>query len=282
MRSAPDLRIASLVPSLSELVIALGLHDHLVGRTGFCIHPADVVRGIPKLGGTKDVLLDRLRALRPSHVLVNVDENRRDTVEAMARWPAAEQPQVVVTHPGGPEDVGPLIDELVAVFTASPGLPAQPRADMLSRAEALQAELRRELADTQPAGRPPLRVLYLIWRGPWMTVARDTYISRMLARIGWQTWPATDGGEHGSGRYPALQGDECWLADIDRVLLSSEPYAFGAAQLAEGRALCPNAEVSLVDGEALSWYGPRTAAGLRLLRALADSPAPAGSPARQA
>jgi ABC-type hemin transport system substrate-binding protein len=46
-------RIVSLVPSLTELLVDLGLAELLVGRTGFCIHPRQVVRRVPKLGGTK-------------------------------------------------------------------------------------------------------------------------------------------------------------------------------------------------------------------------------------
>ena len=276
MQPAAETRIVSLVPSLTELLVAIGLGRQLVGRTGFCIHPAEVVCDVLKVGGTKDVLMDRLRSCRPSHVLVNVDENRLETVQAIEGWPVAERPQLVVTHPSGPEDVPPLIEQLLAVFSASPDLPAEQHADMRRRALALLSGLRSELALTQPAGRPSRRVLYLVWRGPWMTVARDTYISRMLARVGWLTWPALDGGPHGAGRYPVLRGDEAWLATIDEVLLSSEPYAFNAAHRKDAQALCPRAQVSLVDGEALSWYGPRTLTGLRLLRQLAAAPALSG------
>jgi hypothetical protein len=102
-----------------------------------------------------------------------------------------------------------------------------------------------------------------------MTVARDTYIARMLAEVGWQTWPDVDGGASGAARYPALQGDEPGLAQIDRVLLSSEPYRFENEHLALAQALCPQARVQLVDGELLSWYGPRAAQGLAYLRQLA-------------
>ena len=104
-----------------------------------------------------------------------------------------------------------------------------------------------------------------------MTIARDTYIARMLAAVGWHTWPAVDGGDSGAGRYPALNGDEPWLAQIDRVLLSSEPYRFGAQHLTLAQALCPQASVALVDGELLSWYGPRAALGLDYLCNLAGS-----------
>ena len=83
-RQLAEPRIASLVPSLTELAAALGLGERLVARTGYCVHPAGVVAGVAKVGGTKTVNLAKLRRLAPTHVLVNVDENRRETVEAMA------------------------------------------------------------------------------------------------------------------------------------------------------------------------------------------------------
>jgi ABC-type Fe3+-hydroxamate transport system substrate-binding protein len=248
------LRIASLVPSITELLFALGLGPWVVARTGFCIHPADGVAGVPKVGGTKEVNLAKLRRLAPTHAIVNVDENRNETADALREF----VPQVIVTHPCGPQDVPALIDQIADTFAALPGV--------AERAAALKAELRAELAATTARAEWP--VLYLIWRDPWMTVARDTYISRLLACVGWQTLPAQDGGEHGAARYPALRGDEPWLAGVREVLLSSEPYAFSHEHVAQAQALCPQARVRLVDGELLSWYGPRTAAGLRYLREL--------------
>jgi ABC-type Fe3+-hydroxamate transport system substrate-binding protein len=254
-------RIASLVPSLTELLVALGLAPRLVARTGFCVHPAEVVKSIPKVGGTKDVNLAKLRRLAPTHVLVNIDENRLDTVEAIGNWPPAERPQIVVTHPLGPADNLALIDQLADAFGESPGV--------RERAAELRRALDDELAATDPRAHPPQRVLYLIWREPWMTVARDTYIARMLAQVNWHTLPAIEGGPHGAARYPVVRGDEPWLGEVQQVLLSSEPYAFGPQHLAAARALCPAAQARIVDGELISWYGPRAAAGLRYLRALA-------------
>jgi ABC-type Fe3+-hydroxamate transport system substrate-binding protein len=254
-------RIASLVPSLTELLVVLGLREHIVARTGFCIHPADAVRDIAKVGGTKDVNLAKLRRLAPTHVLVNVDENRLDTVEALRAWPQAECPHIIVTHPKAPEDNLGLIEQMLQAFGDVPGV--------AERACACREALLHELALTKPEDHASTQVLYLIWRDPWMTVARDTYISRMLARVNWHTLPARAGGEHGAERYPVVHGDEAWLADVQRVLLSSEPYAFGSSHIEEARALCPHAQVELVDGELVSWYGPRAAMGLRMLREMA-------------
>ncbi len=258
-------RIASLVPSLTELLFEIGLGPWLVARTGFCLHPRDAVAAVPKVGGTKDVNLAKLCRLAPTHVLVNIDENRRETVDAIRSWSAAdgpEAPQIVVTHPLAPDDNLALLDQMLDHFGALGGV--------AERAERLRNSLRHELEQTRPDGRPLQRVLYLIWRDPWMTVARDTYIARMLGRVNWQTLPALDGGASGAARYPVVRGDEAWLAQVDQVLLSSEPYAFTQAHVDEAKALCPNARVRLVDGEMLSWYGARAVPGLRYLRQIAD------------
>jgi hypothetical protein len=262
LRPTPELRIASLVPSITELVFALGLGDSLVARTGFCVHPAAAVRRVPKVGGTKDVNLAKLQRLAPTHLLVNVDENRRETVDAIRAWP--RPPTIVVTHPQGPVDNLSLIESMVEHFGMREGV--------TERATTLANTLRRELESTLPVGRAPQRVLYAIWREPWMTVASDTYIARMLERINWRTLPNALGGESGAARYPVVVGSEPWLADVQRVLLSSEPYAFTEAHFDAARALCPNAKVRVVDGEMLSWYGPRAVAGLRYLREIAAAP----------
>ncbi|HEY1090375.1 MAG TPA: helical backbone metal receptor, partial [Burkholderiaceae bacterium] len=151
-------------------------------------------------------------------------------------------------------------DQFLAEFGDLPGL--------RQRAAILRADLDAQLARAVPGSGE--KVLYLIWREPWMTVARDTYISAMLAQVGWQTWPEALGGLTGAARYPALSGSEAWLADIDRVLLSSEPYRFDEGHIAEAQRLCPQACVQLVDGELLSWYGPRAAQGLAYLHDLAS------------
>ncbi|RZL38390.1 MAG: cobalamin-binding protein [Rubrivivax sp.] len=252
-------RIASLVPSATETLVALGLGPSLVARTGFCIHPAEIVANVPKVGGTKDVNLAKLRALAPTHVVVNVDENRRETAEALRAF----VPEVIVTHPQRPEDNLALFEQLRVAFADQPGVN--------ERAAALSADFSAALARCRALVWPGQNVLYLIWREPWMTVARDTYISALLAEAGWRTGPDVQGGEHGAGRYPALTGREPWLAGIERVLLSSEPYRFGAAHIAEAQALCPQARVQLVDGERLSWWGARGAAGLDYVRELGDA-----------
>lgn len=266
-RAAPDARIASLVPSVTELLFALGLGDRMVARTGFCIHPEPQVRAVAKVGGTKDVQLDKLRALAPTHVVVNIDENRRETVDEIRGF----VPNVIVTHPCAPRDNLELYRLLGGIF------------DREAEAELLCARLQQALARLEARTWPTRSVLYAIWQDPWMTVSRDTYISRMLALIGWRTWPdvqdagaalqACVGGDcarpNAPGqRYPSFRWSEALVRELDLVLLSTEPYRFTEdhADALERQLGLP---VLLVDGEMVSWYGSRAIDGLAYLETLA-------------
>ncbi|MES2325678.1 MAG: helical backbone metal receptor [Pseudomonadota bacterium] len=245
---APQARIVSLVPSITELLCDLGLAGQLVGRTGFCIHPAATVQAIPKVGGTKDVNIEKIRKLAPTHLVVNIDENEKPTVEALAAF----VPHIVVTHPIAPRDNLHLARLMGGVF------------DVEAAAEAWCASFEQEYALLQAAPKgPPATVLYCIWQDPWMGISTDTYIARMMAEIGWSV-PAL-----GAMRYPAFSWSDALVAGIDGVLLSSEPYRFTQAH-ADALEKQIGKPVFLVDGEMMSWYGSRSVAGLRYLRELAQ------------
>ena len=247
---APGARIVSLVPSVTELLCALGLAPQLVGRTGFCTEPAALLRGVPKVGGTKDVDLDAIRRLAPSHVIVNIDENRRETAESLRQFVGS----VVVTHPLGPLDNPPLYRLMGGIFGRE------------AEAEALCARFAAALQRARKP-RPTRRALYLIWRDPWMTVSRDTYVSRMLGLFGWETWPAT-----AAARYPALRLEDC-ADSVEHVLLSSEPYAFRDRHRGEVERALPGTSVRLIDGAMTSWYGSRAIDAMAYLDAFTDDPA---------
>ena len=99
-----------------------------------------------------------------------------------------------------------------------------------------------------------------------MSVAPDTYISRTLATVGWDTVP-----EGATPRYPEVDPGVLG-GQVDRLLLSSEPYRFGDGEVAELRAMLPTADIRLIDGEMTSWYGPRAIEGLACLAVLRRRP----------
>ena len=251
-------RIACVVPSLTELLFTLGLGAHVVARTGFCVHPRDAIKAVPKIGGTKDFDLAALRALKPTHLVVNVDENRRDAVDAASDF----VPHIVVTHPCAPDENRRLYALFGAIFD---------REREAARLDAEFVAATGEL-DTAVSDLPRERVVYVIWKKPWMAVARGTYIAATLARAGWDTLPDT-----ANARYPTLDDDDAAWHAADRILLSSEPYAFRPRDVESCAARCARA-CHLVDGEMVSWYGPRAIAGMRYLARLRQATAGRASP----
>jgi ABC-type Fe3+-hydroxamate transport system substrate-binding protein len=239
-------RIVSLVPSVTELVCELGLADRLVGRTGFCVHPADRLRGIPKVGGTKSLHLDKIRALRPTHVIVNVDENRKEDADALAAF----VPNVIVTHPLAPLDNLALYRQIGGAFGKE------------REAERLCSRFELAFREAEKRTFRQRRVLYLIWKDPWMTVSRDTYVSRTLALFGMQTLP-----EAAATRYPEIDGPDARGAEA--ILLSTEPFRFTESHARDIRK-ATGKPVHLIDGEMTSWYGPRAIAGLAYLAAFSS------------
>jgi ABC-type Fe3+-citrate transport system substrate-binding protein len=244
---APAARIVCLVPSITELLCDLGLAGQLVGRTGFCIHPADTVAGIAKVGGTKDVNIGKIRQLQPTHVIVNIDENTRATADALRGF----VPHLVVTHPCAPRDNLALARLIGGIF------------DKEDAAGQWCGQFERALAALHALSPGPRRtVLYCIWRDPWMAVSGDTYIARMLGELDWEVAPLAD-----PARYPAFTWNDALLERVDAVLLSTEPYRFTEGHVAElAREI--GKPVLLVDGEMMSWYGSRALAGVGYLQEL--------------
>ncbi|MEP0546450.1 MAG: helical backbone metal receptor [Rhodothermales bacterium] len=229
---APPRRIVSLVPSQTELLADLGLDAEVVGLTRFCVHPAGWKSAKQIVGGTKNVNVERVAALAPDLVLANLEESVREQVEALDAVTS-----VFVT------DVATVDDALALVRTV--GRLVGPS----ERAEALATEIEQGFAAL--AARSPLRICYLIWRDPWMTVGGDTFIHDVLRRASLENVF----GER--ARYPEVTADEIAAAEPDVILLSSEPFPFGEAHIAEVERAVPGVPVRLVDGELFSWYGSR-------------------------
>lgn len=246
------LRIACLVPSITELLFDLGLADQVIARTHYCVHPAGRVERVPSVGGTKKIKHRLLKALQPTHVILNIDEN----TQVMAEQLAGYVPHLIVTHPLAPEDNVSLYRLLGNTFGRE------------AAAEALCVRFQQRLTELRAAmhDHPRQRVLYLIWRDPWMTVARDTYISRTLALVHWDTLP-----EVAEQRYPVVAVTPELLQAVDQVLFSTEPYRFRPEHLAEFTRDygCPPDKLRLIDGEMTSWYGSRAVEGLDYLRRFA-------------
>ena len=248
----PPQRVVSLVPSITETLFAIGAGLRVVGVTEFCVHPENAVVHLPKVGGTKNPRIGVILDLAPDLVIANREENRRRDVD---RLEAAGIP-VLVTYARGIDDAVREIALLGRVLAL-----AEPAAAIVEDVERARAEVR----DRTGAERP--RVVALVWKSPYMTLNGDTFAHDLLRESGGDNPFASH-----ERRYPRIEVGEIEAARPDVLFLPTEPYAFEEKDRLELLRLdCPaseSARVHIVEGELLSWYGPRMARALRTFSAL--------------
>jgi ABC-type Fe3+-hydroxamate transport system substrate-binding protein len=228
----PYNRIISLVPSLTELIIDLGLQEQLVGRTRFCVHPKNAVKDIPIIGGTKNPRLEKIADLNPDFIIANREENREQDIR-----------QLQEDYPVDVTEIETIENALLVIHRLGEKLGVSEMAEQLINKISTRLEQRPD--------EPPLRTVYFIWKEPWMTIGGDTYIHDVMNH--WKLHNIFGSQE----RYPKIPLDELADYDPELILLSSEPFPFKEKHLPEVQQACPDARVLLVEGEWFSWYGSR-------------------------
>lgn len=225
------IRVVSLVPSLSELVAFLN-PEALIGRTRFCVFPTEII-ALPHIGGTKNVDIQRIRALKPDLILAAKEENIREQVEELALEFRTEV-----------FDIQSVDDALQSILLIGEWMSVN------EEARRLVDQIKKERQNYQ---KPNLgSVIYLIWQKPWMTVGGDTYINAMLFEAGFSNLFS------GSKRYPVISTESEFVnLRPDYLLLSSEPFPFKDRDVSHFQKLLPDTEVNWVDGTFFSWYGNR-------------------------
>ncbi|MFN8346828.1 MAG: helical backbone metal receptor [Spirosomataceae bacterium] len=230
----PPQRIVSLVPSQTELLFDLGLEQAIVGITKFCIHPADRVKSVPKIGGTKNFDLACIRALRPDLIIGNKEENYREGIETLR----AEFPVWL-------SDIYTLDDALHMIHTVGA------LTDKATEANNLANTIDNSFAELSIFRQSILTAAYFIWRKPYMVAAGNTFIDDMLQKAGFVNV------FNDLTRYPEITAEQLYSAQPDVIFLSSEPYPFRQKHVAEIQKICPKSKILLVNGELFSWYGSR-------------------------
>jgi len=250
----PPRRIVSLVPSMTEILFALGLGESVVACTVFCSEPREGVAGKTRIGGEKDPKLDLIRALAPDLVVANVEENVREHIDTLRQGGIA----VYVAYPRTVLEGIRLVRDLGRVAGAG------------ERGAAIAEALEVSLVETRARqkGQRRARVFCPIWRKPYMTIGADTYVHDMLSTCGGDNVFAARG-----GRYPKVTVTDVASAQPDVILLPSEPYRFRRSHIADFARepeipALRHGRVHLVDGKLLSWYGPRIAQALAELPSL--------------
>jgi ABC-type Fe3+-hydroxamate transport system substrate-binding protein len=242
-------KIISLVPSQTELLFDLGLADAVAGITKFCVHPQEGFRSKPRVGGTKTVDIEKVKSLQPDLIIANKEENLKKQIEALSS-----------IAPVWVSDVD-TVDTACSMITSIGAITGTDivAASMIQQIREGFTTLRKHVWPLAP------RVLYLIWRDPYMIVGSDTFIHDVLEHCGFTNCVAAQ------KRYPSITVEEMRQLKPDVVLLSSEPYPFKEKHIAEIQTLLPAAHIELVDGEMFSWYGSRMLQAVPYLKRLQQS-----------
>jgi ABC-type Fe3+-hydroxamate transport system substrate-binding protein len=227
----PPQKIISLVPSQTELLFYLGLSDRVVGITKFCIHPAEWFASKEKIGGTKNFRFDKIEKISPDLIIGNKEENYQEGISTLEK-----------SYPVWMSDISSL-EGALAMMEGIGRL-----TDKEEESQKLIGEIRTAFNGLKPY--PPLKVIYLIWKSPWMAAGKNTFIDSMLTKMGL-------GNAVSESRYPTITEEILQQLRPDVIMLSSEPFPFKQQQIDQVKQLVPTSKVMLVDGELFSWYGSR-------------------------
>lgn len=234
--NSPPQRIVSLVPSQTELLVDLGLTDHIVGLTKFCVHPNDLRTKKTIVGGTKTIKLEKVLALNPDIILCNKEENTFKLVKDLE-----------TIAPVHVSDIYTLDDSFELIRMYGEIFDVNRTADKLVKD--IQRSRNRFKAIVKET--KPCKVAYFIWKNPFMVAAKNTFIDVMLNEAGYENVFAN------TTRYPEIELDNTALQTADMIFLSSEPFPFKDEHLNYFKNLFRDKKVFIVDGEMFSWYGSR-------------------------
>ena len=243
-------RIISLVPSQTELLFDLGLEDHIIGITKFCVHPQKAKQSKQIVGGTKNIKIELIKELQPDIILCNKEENTLEIVKI-----CEDICNVHITDIYTLDDVKKMIIDYGHIFNKEK--------EAIHINKNLDFEIKNFKSYIKE--RSVLKVAYFIWRNPWMAVANNTFINHLLELNKFENI------YQNKSRYPEVNLKEILLnGEPDLVLLSSEPYPFKEEHTLEMKQYTNDAKIIFVDGELFSWYGSRLLKSFDYFKKLRD------------
>ena len=229
-------RIISLVPSQTELLVDLGLEASIVGVTKFCVHPKHLRMSKVVVGGTKQINLEKIKALRPDIILCNKEENTKAIIESLEGIAP-----IHISDIYNLEDSYELIKLYGELFKVK-----DKASNIISTIQNERVEFQNKITSSEK----PM-VAYFIWKNPWMIAASNTFIDVMLDESGFQNVFKDE------ERYPEIDLNNSKLKNADFIFLSSEPFPFKEEHVSELKSSFQEKTIKIVDGELFSWYGSR-------------------------
>jgi ABC-type Fe3+-hydroxamate transport system substrate-binding protein len=245
----PYHRVVSLVPSLTETVCGLGQRERLVGRTIYCCEPRGTIESVPAFGGTKNPNVAKIIELQPDLVLACVEENKPEHLKDLYDAGIA----VFAVMPRSLDDVATLLSDYGVLLDA--GLESGRALSDLSAARLTAGVFRAQQSRT-------LRAATLIWKDPWMAAGGGNHINAVLLELGLENVLVQ------KPDYFEISLEDLAQRKLDLIFLPDEPYRFthhDSWSMAAAGVVPSRTDAILLDGKLLTWYGTRTAPGLRAL-----------------
>ncbi len=237
------LRIVSLVPSQTELLVELGLEDYIVGVTKFCVHPPHIRKNKTVVGGTKQVHIKKIQNLNPDIILCNKEENTPKMVRELEKIAQVHISDIIKI-----EDALEMISDYGSIFSKE------------AKAGEIIQYIKKEMELLKSPLLPKLKIAYFIWREPWMLAGRNTFINTLMELNGWQNVVRDK-----NSRYPEIKLGQLKILQPEVVFLSTEPFPFKIKHKKEIREHFEG-KIELVDGEYFSWYGSRLVPAMKYFR----------------
>lgn len=230
-------RVVTLAPSLTELILDLGLGDRLVGVSRF--DDAKEVRGLARVGGLVDPSAERILRLKPDLLLVPPGAGDRATVERLAELGV---PVLVVPL----KSLAEILEGIEAVAEA---LGEAERGKRLRASLESQIESFREKTKSLPR----VRALIVFGWEPLVVAGAGSYADELLRLAGGEN--AAGGLEH---PFPAIPAERALGLRPERVIDATFGYV--------PRAPLPGWEARLLEARSQALARP----GSRLIEALEE------------
>ncbi|MBI2219355.1 MAG: cobalamin-binding protein [Candidatus Rokubacteria bacterium] len=251
--AAPPERIVSLVPSVTEILFALGAAERLVGVTDYCDFPP-AARAKPSVGGMVSPSLEAIVALRPDLVIGTTEGSREETFTQLRRLGVPVY--LVAAHRLA--DVDALIRRL-ADLAGGAGTAKRVLADLGRRIDAVRKAV---------ASRARRRVLYVVWPEPLVVPGRDALVSELIELAGGSSVTAVSG-----DAYPRVSLEAVAAGNPEVIILARHGTAAGAVDREKWErfanvAAVRSGRIHAVDGNLTHRYGPRIVDGLETLARL--------------
>ena len=249
-------RIVSLLPSLTEILFAVGAGDQVVGVTTHCTFPPEAQQGRTQVGGyvPASMSLERIVGLGPDLVLAFDDATQTPVVAELRRLGLRVEAVAVRS-----------VDDVAAAIRRVGELVGRRQAAERVAGEVLASidRIHRRLAGIPEEARP--QVFYAVWHDPLMTAGRRTFTHELIELAGGRNIFGDVDRE-----YFVVSFEEMLERDPE-VILGADSHGL-IPSLADGtRPIWRHVQAVRqgraygIDGDVVSRPGPRLGEALRLI-----------------